>query len=524
MVGRAPLFGLVGLVCLLFGVGGAFLAGGALESFGALAFVVTANLLLGLFFLGLFFTTGWEALRGIVGQRQARLGSGVVVSTLLMIGILAATAYLSTAHNYRIDLTEAGVYGLAPQSRQVVDNLDGELEMHAFVEGGISPQIQSLLESYANESPKVKFRLVDPDASPDLVSRFGITAMNSIHIGYGDESTVVTTPTEEAITNGIIRVTRTTKKTVCFVAGHDEPGLDSEEDPRGYAQAKKALENENYEVKTIIIASEGSVDESCTLVAIASPVRPFLPGEVNIIDEYLKHGGHLLVLLPPRAGDADFIAMLGRWGARVGNDVVIDQQMRLFQGPTVGIEPIAAEYGNHPITKGFRPESITVYNLARSVEPETGKPGITAVSLVKTGPRSWAESDVTTLFEENRVSLDDSDRKGPISLAVASTADLKAMGQATEGEARLVVFGNARFADNQYLANPSFFNRDLFLNAVGWLVGQEELVSIRSRAVRASRVQLTPEQNVMIFVTSVLLMPQLLLLGGIVVWWRRRSR
>ena len=209
----------------------------------------------------------------------------------------------------------------------------------------------------------------------------------------------------------------------------------------------------------------------------------------------------------------------------MGNDVVIDQQLRLFQGPTVGVEPIAASYGEHAITRDFRRDSITVYNLARSVEPSTtGKTGLTAVGLVMTGPQSWAESDVNLLFEQNRVSLDGTDRKGPVSIAVAVTANLKEMGFDKDGEARLVVFGNARFADNQYLANPTFFNGDLFLNAVGWLVGQEELVSIRSRTVRASRVQMTPEQNVMLFVSSVLLMPQILLLAGIIVWWRRRSR
>jgi ABC-type uncharacterized transport system involved in gliding motility auxiliary subunit len=525
MTGRAPLFGLVGLVCLIFGMGGAYLAGSALESFGALSVVVGVNVLAGIAFLVLFFTTGGEALTALVGRRQTRLGSGVVISTVLLILILGIVAYLSTHYSYRVDLTEAGVYGLAPQSRQVLQKLDGDLEMHAFVEAGIDAEIQTLLESYSHESPKVKVHLVDPDRSPDLVSKFGITTLKSVRIGYGNESTVVNTPTEEAITNGIIKVTQTTRKIVCFVTGHGEPDIENEEDPRGYSQAKKALENENYDVKAILPASEGAINAECTVVVVASPQRPFLEGEVNLLDAYLKKRGHLLVLLPPQAGDSDLVPMLARWGAKVGRDVLIDQQLRLFQGPTVGIEPIAASYGEHPITERFRADTITVYNLARSVEPDAnGKKGLTAVSLVKTGPRSWAESDVTTLFEQNRVSLDDSDRQGPVSLAVAATVNLNEMGEASDGEARLVVFGNARFADNQYLANPSFFNRDLFLNTVGWLAGQEELVSIRSRAVRASRVQMTPEQNVMLFVVSVLLMPQFLLVAGIVVWWRRRSR
>jgi ABC-type uncharacterized transport system involved in gliding motility auxiliary subunit len=449
----------------------------------------------------------------------------VIISTAAFVAILALVGYLSIRHNYRIDFTEAGVYGLSPQSRKVLDKLAEDLEMHAFVEGGVHEQIETLLGSYGYASEKVRHTLVDPDRSPDLVSRLGITTLNSVHIAYGDESTIVTNPTEESITNGIIKATRTTQKTVCFVTGHGEPDVENDQEPRGYAQAKRGLENENYNVKMIIPASEGQVADDCTVAVIAGPQRPLLPGEIDLLEDYLKRGGHLLVLLQPRVGEADLVPMLARWGAEVGNDVLIDQQLRLFQGPTVGIEPMAASYGQHPITQGFRRDSITVYHLARSVEPSTGgKKGVAAVSLAKTGPQSWAETDVSMLFEQNRVSLDGSDRRGPISLAVAVTADLKDMGFEHDAEARLVVVGNSRFADNQYFANPSFFNRDLFLNAVGWLVGQEELVSIRPRTVRASRLQMTPEQNVMLFVSSVLLMPQLLLVAGIVVWWRRRSR
>jgi len=69
----------------------------------------------------------------------------------------------------------------------------------------------------------------------------------------------------------------------------------------------------------------------------------------------------------------------------------------------------------------------------------------------------------------------------------------------------------------------SRLNADLFLNAVGWLVGQEELVSIRSRTVRASRAELTSTQALQIFYLSVLIFPQILIAAGIVVWWRRRS-
>jgi ABC-type uncharacterized transport system involved in gliding motility auxiliary subunit len=92
-----------------------------------------------------------------------------------------------------------------------------------------------------------------------------------------------------------------------------------------------------------------------------------------------------------------------------------------------------------------------------------------------------------------------------------------------DGTARLVVFGTPLFAINQQLTQRGV-NGDLFLNAVGWLVGQEELVSVRPRSVRASRAELTAQQAASFFYLSVLLIPEFLVLLGVAVSWRRRSR
>ena len=107
-----------------------------------------------------------------------------------------------------------------------------------------------------------------------------------------------------------------------------------------------------------------------------------------------------------------------------------------------------------------------------------------------------------------------------MSIAVAVDADLKQMGVPDGKEARLGVFGSAEFADNQHLEG-TYFNRDLFLNTVGWLVGQSDLLSIRPRALRASRVSFTEREGTAIFYLSVLVLPELLLIAGLAVWWRR---
>jgi ABC-type uncharacterized transport system involved in gliding motility auxiliary subunit len=106
-----------------------------------------------------------------------------------------------------------------------------------------------------------------------------------------------------------------------------------------------------------------------------------------------------------------------------------------------------------------------------------------------------------------------------VSIAVAVEADLAEMGIDSEGEARIAVFGSVEFVDNRNI--DTFFNRDLFLNTVGWLVGESDLVSIRSKALRASRVRFTHQEGAVIFYLSVLVLPELLLIAGLAMWWRR---
>ncbi|HEY1267948.1 MAG TPA: hypothetical protein VGH16_11900, partial [Candidatus Binatia bacterium] len=168
------------------------------------------------------------------------------------------------------------------------------------------------------------------------------------------------------------------------------------------------------------------------------------------------------------------------------------------------------------ITRDFKER--TIFPLVRSVEPVKGG-SADAVTLVQTSDTSWAEKDVAGVFKQGRAALGPDDKKGPISIAVAATATLKKLGVDKPGDAKVVAVGTAAFANNRYI--NIFFNRDFFLNASNWLVGQEEMISIRSRSIRSSRVQLTDRESAAIFYFS-FLVPELLLLAGLAVWWRRR--
>lgn len=514
----ASFYGVVGVILLLFGGIAYFLT-------RDLSLYVLIHTFIGVIAIITFLISAKGSLSTFFGERSTKYGVSAALYAVLFVGILIFVNFLSARHHHRWDLTESGVYSLSPQTVGILQHLDKPLTLDAFVEAGSDPQLRELLDSYRYISDKVTFSIIDPDKHPDLAEKHQITTIPAIHLQYGDRSNIVNKLTEEELTNGIIKITRTEKKTIYFLEGHGEPSIDDINDPKGYGQIRNALDNESYEVKKLVLSQGAAIPEDANLVIIGGAKRSLLPHEIQALDAYLKKdkGGHALFLLNPRA-TPELAAYLANWGVRVGNDVIVDEQLQLLKGRTFTLTPFVTTYGVHKITEELSrrgTSALTTYGISRSVESQQdGKKGLTVVSLAKTGANSWAETDLESVFQKQTARLDEQDRHGPISLAVAITANLKDMGLNKDGVSRLAVFGNAVFADNQFISQ--YFNRDLLMNTISWLIGEEGLISVRARTMRASRVQFTAQQGTRIFYLSVLILPELLLIAGLAVWWQRR--
>jgi ABC-type uncharacterized transport system involved in gliding motility auxiliary subunit len=87
-------------------------------------------------------------------------------------------------------------------------------------------------------------------------------------------------------------------------------------------------------------------------------------------------------------------------------------------------------------------------------------------------------------------------------------------------EARVVVFGDSEFAANGFLGIQG--NRDMFMNTVGWVSGQENLISIRPKEADDRRLTLTATQQNNITLLSLFVIPAAVFATGVFSWWRRR--
>jgi ABC-type uncharacterized transport system involved in gliding motility auxiliary subunit len=456
-------------------------------------------------------------LRSGEARRASKYGTSAILGTLFTIALLGIGAYYVTQNEKKWDFTEAQLHSLSEQTIATITALEQPLALTALYNSFEHARLNDFLAKYQELAPdRVSVEVFDPNNKPGRLRELGIAnerlASGLIHVKLGAETTEVTEPTEEALTNAIVKLTRRSAKKVYFSIGHNERAIegDAASDGAGMSQAVEALTNEAFEVKPLLLASGAEVPADAQVLVLAGPTRPYIEAEHATLQRYLERGGALLVLMDPRA-QTDLRPDLAKWGVTVGDDVVVDIVQALSGSPYT---PFAAQYGDHPITRVLG--DFTLYAAASSVKPASDGNGLE--TIVTTGEQSWAESDFESLQRQEPTPDPENEIVGKVPIAVAGEAVVTP----AEGKQRgkLVVFGDSDFATNQWIGQ--FRNRDIFLNSVNWLLGEPEGITIRPRRPGASQLAVTDDTLRSIRTAALFVVPEAIAVLGVIAWWRRR--
>lgn len=522
---------ILGLVVFGFGFLGALVVG----SFSQV--IMAGHMLLGVALIIVwFFLSGIQNVsetKQIISGRVARYGVNALLYTAVFLGLLGVVNFASKRNEKRWDLTEQGVYSLTDQSLKVAKGLKSPLRIVVFKDSqGAGAEAADSAELFHEANPSnITVDVVDPRAKPHLVDSYGMKQGNLVYLEFGDGAQKAVSRlnegTEEALTNAIIRLSRGAAKKIYYIEGHGEPDMKDIQEP-GFKAAIDALEDEHLKVEGLFIGTLSVIPPDAAAVILASPKKPMQESERKLLLDYVNGGGRLLMLNDPRfTQDVRMIA--SDFGIQVGEDVVIDQVQRLFAAPALGAQPIVRDYAEHDLTRSMTPQHITIFNIASSVRKGATVPqGANVVELIKTSPSSWAETNLSMLFdsEDASATLEPNDIKGPVPIAAAFEKTLSSNNDDAkqDGEfnkvARVVVFG-----DSDWILNANiglYANRDLFMNSVNWLVGEEGGISIRPKSMRASTAPIESSTFTKLFVAGFII-PELILIFGLLVWWRRRT-
>ncbi len=449
----------------------------------------------------------------------AAAGLGVALS----LGVLGLLNYLGDRYHWRLDLTEDALFTLAPESLDLLREADDAgkyIQVRTFMSDMEGGRFQEIVKEYGYRSRRFEFETVDPQKDALLVRRYGIRERGTSIVEVTGGGQVVTErfaeQSEEALSNAIRRALAADERAIGFVGGHGEGRL-TDVDGEGYSILNGRLKEMNLRVRDSLRPGADDLSQVQAL-AVLGPQSPLSAAEVEGVRRFMERGGDLLLLVDPGRDSGLETLLRDDYDIDIGDDFVVDLSgLGQLLGTDVSV-PVVLRYGDHPITEGAVRGQMSFFPMARSVSATAG--GLEVEALAFTDRNAWGESDLSVLTGEEGGAIDfdpESDRPGPMSLAVASTAEADS---AAEGDGtRIVVFGDADFARNQHISQQA--NGELAAAAVRWLTEGEESLTTPPKQPRFNPINLVGTAGSVVLWVSVFVLPFAVALSGFVIMLRR---
>ncbi len=506
-------------------------AGGVLLFFGILLLALTRHVsfffllhvITGTALVIAYIATHTGEVAGFFGKSSSRRGANTVAAGVLFTALIILVNMIAAGNVKRWDVTEARIHTLSEQSADILSALESDVTIRCFVndESEERKLLEQLLERYTAISDHVLVSYFDPDREPLEAEKEGATH-GIVIVGSGGKNTRTSDLSEEGITNAIKIVKKEVAGTVYYLQGHGERGGGTEE-AGDMGLIFEAMRNEGFEIEPLDQAAAG-VPEDASLLLVAGPGRPVSEAEASAVSEYLAGGGRCAMFFDPAvpddrfggetlSGTTGFEELLSGWGISLDHNIILEERLSLFAGSVIGTEVIVSEYGFHETVEKLDGKN-TIFYTSRSLSLDESGDSLSVTPLAYSSEgTSWGETDADLLYGEQKAEYDEgSDKAGSLVLAAA----------AERGEGRLFVAGDSDIVSNQHIMN--YFNADLFLDAVYWLTGEEDFISIRPRNIRSSHLLLTATEMNLMFAVAVIGIPELVLLAGLVAAITRRSR
>ncbi len=450
---------------------------------------------------------------------------------------------------------------LSPRTLQLLTEISDDVEVIVFYDRTETTfrMVDELLQKYAHRNPRIKIRSVDPLEQPrealEVLSTYRLTAQQRNVVIFSakqqhkivsngqlsqmaprqvsaeelsqlrgeetDEGGFVMERTaflgERLFTSALLAVSSPVRPMVFFITGHGEHSVTNITSMEGYGKFGQLLGEMNVRVSDLELNHAAVVPDNCDLLILSGPKTELNTKEQHMVDQYLKQGGRLLMLVGNRS-EGGMGDLLQRWGLNVGQNTVIDAENTLGDGSLT-----LREYWAHPVVQSLQREDIPV----RLLLPRTvsGLPGNFAIAaglqvnpLMYTGEQGEAWQNYlhrTPGVEPTR------EHVGRLPVAVAVERDTLT-GVESDHLARLVVVGDSTFLSNRMIHIEG--NRELAWHSVNWLLDRSNLLQgIGPQPIKTYRFEFKANAFVKMAGLIALIMPAgTLLLGGFI-WLRRRT-
>jgi len=469
-----------------------------------------------------------------------------VLSLFLALVVVVLVNVIALTNPVRIDLSSQQFYRLSERTIGLLKNLDQPVKVFVFFhkDDQLHDDVENLLEEFQHYSRNIEVEWIDPSRDRSrakmLAKRYNFITSNVVVFDINGKSIIRKVADiadfkreknrknpvysafkgEQAFFSAIQELLQGKRPKAYFLVGHGEHRL-KEFGHTGYSRIGLSMLNDNIELKELMLTNKEKIPSDAGVLIIAGPRKSLHVAEVEMIEEYLKRSGRVMVMINA-LNKTGLEPMLRRWGVKVRNDIVVDPENTL-KGSDVYIK----SYYEHPITDDLA-GVVTRFYLPRSIEPvneETAnkKDKLEMVSkLAVTSKKSWSEmqfdrsSTVSVKFNPNTP-----DKMGPCCLAIAVEhgAPQKVLDVQIQ-PSRMVVVGDADFVCNNFLSGG---NQDFYMSALNWLLDREELMVVAPKPLEEVKLNIDQKQLGRLFILNVVVIPLIAVVGGLLIWIRRRK-
>jgi len=482
-------------------------------------------------------------------SRRWAIALNVVVIIAVVFAVVVMVNYVSRDYFLRLHVSTQSKVELFPRTVKFLETLTNSVKVTLYYDKDepFYSTIVELLNEYKTTNPKISLRIVDYKRDPGAAqllrtnySFLGLASAKNLIIFDGGDKRIKAVdgnaliqyvqkqvlndnklefsrkPTlfegERAFTSALIAVTSPKPFKTCFLQGHGEHPIDSDDDQYGYLKLATLLKTENYiDVEPIsLLNNTHPIPSDCNLLIVAGSLTPIAEPELEMIDQYLTQGGRLLALFNKFSisrGGTGLERIMAKWGVNVSTNIVSDPERHISEQ-----DVIIASFSNHPLMNPLLGYQLHVLlpraiGKMRSHPPGADAPNVDEIAF--SGPKSYLDGSESSPR-----------RAYPLMVAVEKGG---VKGVITErGTTRIVVAGDSFFLANHQIDSAA--NRDFAGFAVNWLLDRPHLVEgIGPLPITEFRLVMTNSQ--MQGAQWILLggMPGAVLLLGGAVWLRRRS-
>ena len=287
-----------------------------------------------------------------------------------------------------------------------------------------------------------------------------------------------------------------------LLEGHGEQEL-----PASFSEQ---IEKENIEQNTLSLLTVDEIPEDADCVMIYEPSSDISEEEKEMLADYTKNGGKLLVIAGPvQDGElTNLNSLLADYGVETCEGIVVEGDREYYtMQPHILLpdmnssditDPLIEEhyYPNMPISQG-----LIVSESASSVTP-----------LLITSDLAFSK---VAGYELTTYEKEDGDIDGPFALAVS--IDCGSGGQ-------IVWFSSSMFLDDMYNALSSGSNSDLAMNSLSSLIGETEAMAIRSKSLNYKYLSLSGSTASLLKILMIGVFPIGYLCIGVYVILKRRKK